>query len=119
MKVLEWTLPDTGSWRTWVEMIQSPDTLAAEYDLQLWSEEHWRMIAQAFKLIGEMGSRVVYVPLICHTNHGNEESMVRWAVQDDGGYKHDFSIMDKYLDVAVKHMGEAGDRGHQRLGGLP
>ncbi|MCP4783681.1 MAG: DUF4091 domain-containing protein [Fuerstiella sp.] len=106
MKVLEWTLPDTGSWRTWVEMIQSPDTLAAEYDLQLWSEEHWRMIAQAFKLIGEMGSRVIYVPLICHTNHGNEQSMVRWVAQGTDGYEHDFSIMDRYLDVAITQMGD-------------
>ena len=27
---------------------------------------------------GKMGSRMVYVPLICYTNFGNEQSMVRW-----------------------------------------
>ena len=29
LKVLDWTLPDPQDYRTWVEIIQSPDTLAA------------------------------------------------------------------------------------------
>jgi len=105
LKVMDWTLPDTGEWQTWVELVESPDTLAAEYDVPLWSDSHWQLIAQSFELIGEIGSRVVYVPLICHTNHGNEQSMVRWIAQGEDGYDHDFSIMDKYLDVATEHMG--------------
>ncbi|MCK4601303.1 MAG: hypothetical protein KAU28_02475, partial [Phycisphaerae bacterium] len=99
LKVLDWTLPDTDGWKTWVELVQSPDTLAVEYDVPLWSDKHWQLIARSFKLIGEMGSRVVYVPLICHTNNGNEQSMVRWIARGEDGYGHDFSIMDKYLDL--------------------
>jgi glycosyl hydrolase family 123 len=106
LKVADWTLPDTGQWTTWMELVQSPDTLAVEYGVPLWSDKHWQMIAQSLKLIGEMGSRVVYVPLICHTNNGNEQSMVRWIAKDDGGYEYDFSIMEKYLDLATRHMGK-------------
>ena len=105
LKVVDWTLPDTDQWATWMELVQSPDTLAVEYGVPLWSDRHWQMIAESFKLIGEMGSRVVYVPLICHTNNGNEESMVRWVVKGDS-YDYDFSIMEKYLDLATKHMGK-------------
>jgi len=105
LDVADWALPDTADYRTWVELVQSPDTLVAEYGVPFWSDRHWEMIAKAMDFIGEAGSRVVYVPLICHTNYGNRESMVRWIKKDDGGYDHDFSAMDKYLDLAEKHMG--------------
>ena len=106
MKVADWTMPDTQQWRTWVELVQSPDTLAVEYGIDLWSEKHWRMIASSMRLIGEVGSRVVHVPLICHTNHGNEQSMVRWVRKGKNGYEQDFSVMERYLDIAVEHMGK-------------
>ena len=106
MKVVDWTLPDTGQWQTWMELVQSPDTLAVEYGVPLWSERHWQMIARSLELIGEMGSRVVYIPLICHTNNGNSESMIRWIAKEDGSYEYDFSIMEKYLDLATRHMGK-------------
>lgn len=105
LTVSPWTIPETRDWRTWIELIQSPDTLALEYNLPLWSEKHWQMIARSFDHIGRVGSRVVYVPLICGTNQGNSESMVRWTKKADGSYGYDFSVMDRYLDVATQHMG--------------
>ena len=57
------------------------------------------------RYLGESGSRTLYVPLICRTNFGNEESMVRWVKKADGQYDWDFSILDKYLDLAQKNLG--------------
>ena len=105
IRVAPWTLPPSQAWRTWIELIQSPDTLAAEYGVPLWSEKHWTMIARSMHHIGQLGSRVVYIPLICGTNQGNAQSMVRWAKKPGGAYAHDFTIMDRYLDLAQKHMG--------------
>ena len=106
LKVTDWTLPDPQDYRTWVDMVESPDTLALEYGVPLWSEEHWRLIGQAFRHVGRPGSRVVYVPLIARTNLGAEQSMVRWVKKADGGYDYDFTVMDRYLDVAKRNMGE-------------
>jgi len=105
VRVADWSLPDTQDFRTWVDMIQCPDTLALEYGVPLWSDKHFELIADSFKLIGETGSRTVYIPLIAHTNLGNEESMVRWIKKGDG-YDYDFSTMERYLDVAEKNMGK-------------
>ena len=105
LQVADWALPDTQDFRTWTELIQSPDTLAVQYDVPLWSPKHWDLIARSLSLLGQTGSRVLYVPLICHTNNGNAESMVRWARKGKEFYEYDFSIMDKYLDLAAKHMG--------------
>jgi hypothetical protein len=104
LRVADWSLPEPQDFRTWVDLIQCPDTLALEYGVPLWSDEHWNLIAQSFRLIGETGGRTVYVPLIAHTNLGNEETMVRWVKKGDK-YDYDFSILERYLDVAEKNMG--------------
>jgi len=105
LKVIDWTLPDSQQWRTWIDLIQSPDTLALEYNVPLWSDRHWQMVAKSFSLMGQTGCRIVYVPLICFTNCGNEQSMVRWVPKGEGRYEHDFTVLDKYLDLASTHMG--------------
>ena len=105
VRVADWTLPDVADWRTWVDMIQSPDTLALEYGVPMWSEKHFELIEKSLKVIGESGNRMLYVPLIAHTNLGNEESMVRWVKKGET-WDYDYSVMEKYLDVAEKTMGE-------------
>ncbi|MFW6146595.1 MAG: glycoside hydrolase domain-containing protein [Planctomycetota bacterium] len=105
LSVAGYRLPDAQDFRTWIEMIQSPDTLALEYDVPLWSERHWEMIAKSFRLIGATGSRVVYVPLIRDTNQGHAESMVRWVRHTDGTLKPDYTLMERYLDVAAENLG--------------
>jgi len=118
LKVADWTLPAPQDRRTWVEIIQSPDTLATEYEIPLWSERHWELIAQSFKLLSHTGSRIVYVPLIAETNQGHAETMVRWIATPQrhsagsgpstggGPYEYDFSLMDRYLDTAEKNLGK-------------
>jgi len=106
LTVLDWTLPEPADHATWIELMQVPDTTAVEYGLDLWSDRHFEMIDRSLARLGEIGSRVVYVPLICHTNLGNEQSMVRWVDKGDGRYEYDFSVMDRYLDIAERHMGK-------------
>jgi len=106
LTVADWLAPQAQDWRTWIEMIQSPDTLALEYGVPLWSDRHWAMIAKSLELIGLTGSRVVYIPMLRDTNQGNAESMVRWVRGADGSLSPDYAIMEKYLDLAQKHLGQ-------------
>ncbi|MEX0886175.1 MAG: glycoside hydrolase domain-containing protein [Phycisphaeraceae bacterium] len=108
LRVAAWSLPDVGEYRTWIDMAQSPDTLAVEYDVELWSEAHWELIGQSMALMGELGNRTLYLPLIAQTNLGNEQSMVRWMPKGDGGYGFDLSIAERYVDLALERMGEPG-----------
>jgi hypothetical protein len=104
VRVADWALPDPDDYVTWVEIIEHPDTLALEYGVPLWSDRHFEMIGNALRLIGRTGSRVLYIPLLAHTNVGGEQSMVRWVKKGDG-YDYDFSVMERYLDVALANMG--------------
>ena len=105
LKVLAFTLPDQQDYRTWVDLIQSPDTLTLEYNVPHWSDKHFEMIAESFSLISGTGTRIVYIPAIAHTNLGNAESMIRWINKGNNKYDWDFSVMDKYLDIAQKNLG--------------
>jgi Glycoside hydrolase 123, catalytic domain/Glycoside hydrolase 123, N-terminal domain len=106
LTVTDWTLPEAADFTTWVGMIQSPDSVALEYEVPMWSEEHWRLIDRSFSYMKLLGCRNVFIPLLARTNFGNAESMVRWIKTEDGTYEHDFTIMDRYLDVAEKHLGK-------------
>jgi len=106
LEVMDWTLPDPQNYRTWSDFIQSPDTLALEYNVPLWSEKHWKLIERSFQYLSPTGARMLYVPLICRTNFGNEQSMVRWIKKGENKYEYDYTILDKYLDSAEKNLGK-------------
>jgi len=100
-----WALPDPVEFKTMVGMVESPDSVAMQYGVKMWSAEHWKMLDQVFALMGEVGVGDLYIPLLAKTNLANDDSMVRWIKQADGSYKHDFSIVERYLDLALKHLG--------------
>ena len=106
LEVLDWTVPAPQDYRTWTELVQSPDTLAVEYGVPLWSQKHWELTAQSLRLISGSGSRTIYLPLICQTNQGNEQTMVRWIKRGENQYDYDFSVLEKYLDLAAKELGK-------------
>jgi len=105
LKVVGWTLPDSKQWATHIELIQSPDTLAVQYKVPLWSDEHWTLIDRSFALLGQVGAKTLHIPVISRTYMGNEHSRIRW-VKQGSGYTHDFSLVEKYLDTAIKHLGK-------------
>ena len=105
LKVSGWRVPDPQDFHTFVELVQSPETVAMQYDVPLWSEKHFQLVGKSLELIGKMGCKTTCVHLMCETNQGNSKTMVRWISQKDGSYKYDFAIMDEYLDLVEKHQG--------------
>jgi len=103
LRVIGWKLPDPRDFATHMGVIQSPDSVAMQYKVPAWSEEHWKFMEETFKLLGELGNKYVVVPIIARTNFGNEQSMIRW-VKEGEVYKYDFTIFDRYLDLAQKHQ---------------
>ena len=101
-----WLLPEPQAFTTYIGLAESPESLAMQYHVPMWSAEHWRLLDRVFELIAQVGNRDLYIPLICKTHFGNEQSMVRWIEQPDGSYTYDFSIMEKYLDTAGKRCGK-------------
>jgi len=106
LHVAGWRMPDPKHFASHVGLVQSPDSVALYYKVPMWSQEHWRLLEKSFRLLGEVGTKVLYIPIRRRTYFGNEHSMVRWIRQPDGGWRHDFSIVEKYVALAVKYLGK-------------
>ena len=106
LTVIDWKLPDSQEFGTHVGLIQSPETLAIKYGVPLWGEKHWKLIERSFKLLGQVGSKSIYLTPIRRTHFGNEHGMITWERGADGSLKPDLSIAEKYVATAVKHLGK-------------
>ena len=106
LRVYNYKLPNPYDFVTFDEIIQSPETLAAVYKVPLWSEKHWKYIEKSLSFLGAIGTKTCYIPLICKTNMGNAETMVRWVKGKNDKYTYDFTILEKYLDLVEKYQGK-------------
>ncbi|HUV38713.1 MAG TPA: glycoside hydrolase domain-containing protein, partial [Planctomycetota bacterium] len=105
LAVSAWRLPDPGDFQVFTELVQSPESVAMQYDVPFWSDAHFDLVAKSLDLLRAIGCRTTYLPLVAKTNMGNDESMVRWVKRPDGAWTHDFSILERYLDLVVAHQG--------------
>jgi len=103
--VSSWTLPDAKRFVSHASLLQSPDTLALKYNVQPFSQEHFRLIEKSLELQGQVGNDVVYIPVIHGTHMGHRTGMVRW-IRQAPSYQVDFSAMEKYLELYARHCGE-------------
>lgn len=106
LHVVDWALPDSKNFISHVGLVQSPESVAMRYNVPLWSPKHWELMEKSFELLGQAGADDVFITAIRRTHFGNEHGMIRWAKQADGTLKPDLSIAEKYLDLAVKHLGK-------------
>ncbi len=106
LRVLEYVVCDPKDFTLFMGIIQSPHSVAMQYKVPFWSERHWKLIEKSFELIAQVGGDTLYIPLVRRTHLGNEHSMLRWIDKGNGKYAHDFGLIEKYLDIAVKHMGK-------------
>jgi Glycoside hydrolase 123, catalytic domain len=106
LTVADYQLPAPRDWETVQGLVQSPESVAIQYKVPLWSDAHFKHMEQSFKLIGEAGGKKIVLYLVGRTCLGSEHTMVRWIKDPKapGGYRHDFSVLERYLDMALKHV---------------
>ncbi len=104
--VANWELPNPTAFVSYVGLIESPESVALQYGVPLWSEAHFQHLDRVWSYLGTIGNKSVFLPLIGQTNLGNLHSMVQWVRKPDGTWDHDFSVVERYLDIVVKHCGK-------------
>jgi len=104
LTVVDWLAPDPGMWRTTVNLLQSPESVAGHYKVPLWSDEHFKLIEPSLKLMGEMGNDVVGISAVAWTVFGNDPLVQFRKV--DGKFVPDLSLAERYLRLYAKHAGE-------------
>jgi len=106
LRVADWLLPESKDFASHVGLTQSPESVAMRYKVPLWSPQHWRLLEKSFELLGQAGADDVFITALRRTHFGNEHGMIRWIKQPGGSLEPDLSIAEKYLDLAVKHLGK-------------
>jgi hypothetical protein len=104
LEVSPYTLPPPAQYRSFLGLIQSPDTVALRYGAAPYSDAHFRLLDASLSRLGQAGSSVMYVTAIRETYYGNEHAMIRF--RDLGTrVEPDFSAFDRYLDLWVQRVG--------------
>jgi Glycoside hydrolase 123, catalytic domain/Glycoside hydrolase 123 N-terminal domain len=105
LSVSEWVLPDAKDWKIHTSLYTSPESIAMKYKVEMWSEKHWKLMDKSWQLLGRAGNELVIVPAVDETQFGNPDSMIRYRKKGDK-WEYDFSIFDKYMDMAEKYCGK-------------
>jgi hypothetical protein len=109
LEVHDWLVPEPKDWATQHLIYQSPESVARYYKVPLWSDRHFDLIGKSFEALYQVGNKVLPLDLMVDNYHsGNRESMVRWVKDGKGGFTHDFTIVEKYMDVYQAKCGDPG-----------
>ena len=87
LNVVDWTLPNPKQFTSHVGLTQSPESVALQYKVEMWSPEHWKLLGKSFEMMATAGSDEVFITAIRRTHFGNMHSMIRWVKQDDGWFE--------------------------------
>lgn len=108
--VCDWQLPDPKDFTIFTDFVESPESVALKYNVPLWSDEHFKLISKSFDQMARVGNKTAYLHLMCRSNHGNSETIIRWHKKkaEDGNdvLEPDFTIMEKYLDLYIQRVGK-------------
>ena len=108
LDIIDWKLPDPAMFQTLVGCEQNPYGVARQYGDALWGPEHFRHLDASFRQLGRIGNKWLNIPILANTEYGNrDDSMVRWIRRKDGTLAFDFALLDRYLDLAIRHCGPA------------
>lgn len=117
LKVTGWVMPEPKDFFMHVGLVESPESVALQYNREIWSDDHFKLIGKSFDQLGRVGNKTIFIPLIAKCNFGNEQTMVRWirdtpaaaatnVVQAGDKFKHDFTPAEKYLDLYIEKVGK-------------
>jgi RNA polymerase sigma factor (sigma-70 family) len=110
LQVFDWKVPHPKEFKIYAGIEQCPWALAKSTGVELWSNEHWKLMEESIKLCGKLGSRVCSLAAVQNSEVDNgNDTMVKWVKSKAGGYTYDFSIADRYLKLWRKHCHPQSD----------
>ncbi|MCW3089980.1 MAG: hypothetical protein JWP81_1049 [Ferruginibacter sp.] len=98
-------LPKPHEWKHRLDLWQNPWVVAWENHLEPWSEEHMTLLKKHLKLYADAGGKYITTYAVHSPWSDNsymiEGGMIDWLKRKDGSWKFDYSIFDKYVELAM------------------
>jgi len=104
LTVSDWKLPAPKDWRTVVNLLQSPESVAGYYKVPLWSDEHFKFMVPSMELMGQMGNDVIGISAVARSVFG-DDPMILFR-KEDGRYVPDLKVAERYLKMYDKYVGQ-------------
>jgi hypothetical protein len=104
--VQELVLPDPHKWKFRLDLWQNPWVTARYFKVEPWSEEHKALLKKHLKLYAQAGGKYITTYAVHSPWSDNsymiEETMIEWIKTTNGLWKFDYSIFDKYVNLAME-----------------
>lgn len=99
-------LPPPSKWKFHLDIWQNPFSIARWHDVELWSDEHLKLITEYYRPLAQMGQKAITVTLVDKPwgaqTYDPYGEMVTWTKKRDGSWTYDFTVFDKYVQAAMK-----------------
>jgi hypothetical protein len=106
LNVLNHVLPPPSQWKYDFDLWQYPAPIARIHDVELWSEEHFKLMRGYFTTLANAGQKVITANIIeqpwglTHV-HFDDPSLVKWTKKRDGTWAWDYSLFDRYISFMM------------------
>lgn len=91
------------SWTTWVNLLQSPESVAGLYGVPRWSDRHFALMEKSFALMARGGNDVLGVLAVGQTVFGDDPLVL--FRREGGRFVPELSYLERYLRLYGRHCG--------------
>ena len=103
--VLDHTLPAPKDWKFHLDLWQNPYAVARVHNVELWSNEHFKVLRPYMLKLASAGQKAITATLIDRPWDGQTHdpfgSMVTWVRKADGTWWYDFTIFDRWVEFMM------------------
>ena len=105
--ILGWKMLDPANFQTVVTLEHNPYGVAEQYGVPIWSDRHFELMESSIRHLGTIGNDYLIVPVIRNSEYGNVDkpTPIKWIRGKDGKLTFDYTVLDRYLKMAVKYWG--------------
>lgn len=97
LRVFGWNVGHPSQWRTVVNMLQSPESVAGVYQVPLWSDDHFRLMESSIALMGQAGNDVLGISAVAENVFGDDPLVV--FRREDGRLVPELKFARRYLEI--------------------
>jgi Domain of unknown function (DUF4091)/Family of unknown function (DUF6067) len=106
IRVQKQVLPAPHEWKHRLDLWQNPWVIAWYNHVKPWSAEHMALLKKQLLLYAGAGGKYITTYAVHSPWSDNsymiEETMIEWTKRQNGSWKFDYNIFDKYVQLAME-----------------
>lgn len=103
LTVVDRVLPPASEWSYYIDLWQHPAAVARVHGCEVWSDEHFEWLEKYARVWASCGQKAITCTLNKdpwnHQCYDAYEDMIRWSLCDDGSWKYDYAVFDRWVTL--------------------